>query len=88
MTSDGNSFLARVLVYPRAQVLDPQGRAIEDALERMGFDGVRRIRAGRSFDVTLSAESRAEASEAVDGMCRRLLANPIVEDYSVEWLSG
>lgn len=86
MTPDGKSFVARVLVYPRAEVLDPQGRAIEGALERIGFDGVHRIRAGKSFEVALRAASRAEASEAVDRMCRQLLANPIVEDYSVEWI--
>ena len=86
MTADGTRFVARVLVYPRAEVLDPQGRAIEGALERIGFDGVQRIRAGKSFEVALHAASRAEASEAVDRMCRQLLANPIVEDYSVEWI--
>ena len=87
MTPDGNGYVVRVLVYPRAEVLDPQGRAIEDALGRIGFDGVERIRAGKSFEVSLNAASRAAASEAVDRMCRSLLANPIVEDYNVEWLS-
>ena len=82
-----NGYVVRVLVYPRAEVLDPQGRAIEDALGRIGFRGVERVRAGKSFEVALSAASRAEASEAIDRMCRQLLANPIVEDYSVEWLS-
>ena len=86
MTANGSRFVARVLVYPRAEVLDPQGRAIEDALKRIGFDGVQRIRAGKSFEVALRAASRAEAKEAVDRMCRQLLANPIVEDYSVEWI--
>ncbi len=87
LTPNGKRFVARVLVYPRAEVLDPQGRAIEDALGRIGFDGVERIRAGKSFEVALNAASRAEASEAVDRMCRQLLANPVVEDYSVEWIS-
>lgn len=87
MKSEGSRFVARVLVYPRAEVLDPQGRAIEDALGRLGFDAVRRIRAGKSFEVALDASSKGEASEAVDRMCRELLANPIVEDYSVEWVS-
>lgn len=86
MTADGKRFVARVLVYPRAEVLDPQGRAIEGALERIGFDGVQRIRAGKSFEVALRAAGRGEAAEAVDRMCRQLLANPIVEDYSVEWI--
>lgn len=80
-------FVARVLVYPRAEVLDPQGRAIEDALGRIGFDGVRRIRAGKSFEVALEAADEEQATEAVDRMCRQLLANPIVEDYTVEWVS-
>ena len=80
-------FVARVLVYPRAEVLDPQGRAIEDALGRIGFDGVRGIRAGKSFEVALEAADERQATEAVDRMCRQLLANPIVEDYTVEWVS-
>ncbi|MCE2557194.1 MAG: phosphoribosylformylglycinamidine synthase subunit PurS [Acidobacteria bacterium] len=87
LTRNGNGYVVRVLVYPRAEVLDPQGRAIEDALGRIGFDGVERIRAGKTFEVSLNAASRAEASEAIERMCRQLLANPIVEDYSVEWLS-
>ncbi len=87
MARNENGYLVRVLVYPRAEVLDPQGRAIEDALGRIGFDGVERVRAGKSFEVSLKAASRAEASEAIDRMCRQLLANPIVEDCSVEWLS-
>jgi len=81
-------FVARVLVYPRAEVLDPQGRAIEGALGRIGFEGVRRIRAGKSFEVALDAASEGEAKAAVDRMCQKLLANPIVEDYTVEWISG
>ncbi len=80
-------FVARVLVYPRAGVLDPQGRAIEDALGRIGFDGVRRIRAGKSFEVALDAADEKQAAEVVDRMCRQLLANPIVEDYAVDWIS-
>ncbi|MXZ39672.1 MAG: phosphoribosylformylglycinamidine synthase subunit PurS [Holophagales bacterium] len=87
LTSQESRFVARVLVYPRAEVLDPQGRAIEDALGRIGFDGVRRIRAGKSFEVALEAEDERQATEAVDRMCRQLLANPIVEDYTVEWVS-
>jgi len=88
MKTASGPFVARVLVYPRAEVLDPQGRAIEDALGRIGFDGVRGIRAGKSFEVSLDAASEGEARDAVDSMCRKLLANPIVEDYTVEWISG
>ncbi len=87
MTADASRFVARVLVYPRAEVLDPQGRAIEDALKRIGIQGVQGIRAGKSFEVELAAGSESDAEAAVDRMCRQLLANPIVEDFVVEWIT-
>lgn len=75
---------ARVIVFPRPEVLDPQGKAIRDALARIGFDQVADVRAGKSFDLELAASDAAAAGEAVDEMCRRLLANPLIERYEVE----
>lgn len=79
---------ARILVYPRAEILDPQGKAIQSALERVGFAGVGSVRAGKSFDVELDAANEKEAREQATEMCKKLLANPVVEDYSVELLEA
>lgn len=77
---------ARIVVYPRPEILDPQGKAIADALARLGFGAVHDLRAGKSFDVTLAAGSAAEAEEMARQMADKLLANAILEDFTVEIL--
>jgi phosphoribosylformylglycinamidine synthase PurS subunit len=78
---------ARVTVYPRREILDPQGKAIRDALSRVGFPGVDDVRAGKSFEISLAGEDPEAARRQLRDMCERLLANTVVEDYSVELLS-
>jgi phosphoribosylformylglycinamidine synthase subunit PurS len=75
---------ARVTVYPRRDILDPQGKAIRDALGRVGFAGVEEVRAGKSFEIRLGHEDRERAERELGEMCRKLLANTVVEDYTVE----
>ena len=77
---------ARVLVMPRAGVLDPEGKAIGQALHGLGFSGVREVRAGKVIWLDLAATDEAGARAEAEAMARRLLANPIVEDFSVEIL--
>ncbi len=77
---------ARVVVYPRREILDPQGKAIRDALVRVGFADVREVRAGKSFEIDLGAADAEAAGEALRRMCERLLANTVVEDYAIEIL--
>jgi phosphoribosylformylglycinamidine synthase PurS subunit len=77
---------ARVTVYPRREILDPQGKAIRDALSRVGFPGVEDVRAGKSFEIQLGTEDPAAADRELKEMCEKLLANTVVEDYSVEIL--
>jgi phosphoribosylformylglycinamidine synthase len=79
---------ATVTVYPRREILDPQGKAIRDALGRIGFAGVEEVRAGKSFEIELAEEDREAAARTLDEMCRKLLANPVVEDYEVELAGG
>jgi phosphoribosylformylglycinamidine synthase len=69
---------ARVLIRPKAGILDPQGKAVERALPALGFDGMREVRVGRL--VELEADDPARLEE----LCEQLLANPLVEDYEVE----
>ena len=73
---------ATVLVRPKEEILDPQGEAVEHSLRTLGFP-VTRARVGRLVEVEVDAESPDEARKAVDAMCRRLLANPLVETYEV-----
>lgn len=79
---------ARVTVYPRREILDPQGKAIRDALSRVGFAGVEDVRAGKSFEISLSGDDAEAARRQLRDMCEKLLANTVVEDYAVELLDG
>ena len=75
---------AKVTVYPRREILDPQGKAISDALQRLGFSQVSDVRAGKSFEIELTAADVAAGEQAVRQMCQKLLVNPVVEDFAVE----
>ncbi len=79
---------ARVTVYPRREILDPQGKAIRDALNRVGFPGVLDVRAGKSFEISLGSSDPEAANRELREMCEKLLANTVVEDYAVEILGG
>ena len=71
----------RVLVRPKSDILDPQGEAVRRALPALGFGGVDSVHIGRLIEMEL------ESADEVEGMCRRLLANPTVEEYEWEVLS-
>jgi phosphoribosylformylglycinamidine synthase subunit PurS len=73
---------ARVLIRPKAGILDPQGVAVERALPALGFEGVTDVHVGRMVELELSDASQLQA------MCEKLLANPLVEDYEFELLAG
>jgi phosphoribosylformylglycinamidine synthase len=79
---------ARVTVYPRREILDPQGKAIRRALAGIGFTEVEDVRAGKSFEITLGVADAGRAGELLEAMCKRLLANTVVEDYAIELLDG
>jgi phosphoribosylformylglycinamidine synthase len=76
-------YLAEVRITPRAGLLDPQGHAVEGALKSLEFDGVREVRVGKLIRFNVAADSDSAARERVDAMCRKLLANPVTEDYAV-----
>ena len=75
---------ARVIVTLKNGVLDPQGKAIEGALGSMGFEGINGVRLGKYFEISLAETDRAKAEAAVKAMCDKLIANPVIENYSVE----
>ena len=79
---------ARVHVFLKPGVLDPQGQAIEKALGSLGFSGVEEVRQGKFFDITLSASDKAAATAEVEAMSKQLLANTVIEKFSVEIVGG
>jgi phosphoribosylformylglycinamidine synthase len=68
---------ARVLIRPKAGILDPQGQTVERALPALGFEGVSQVRVGRLVELEVADPSQ------LDAMCEQLLANPLIEDYEV-----
>ena len=75
---------ARVHVTLKPGVLDPQGKAIAGALASLGFDDVGEVRQGKVIDLEIAGADQAEARSRVEAMCRKLLANTVIEDYAIE----
>lgn len=78
------TFRVHVRVIPRAGLLDPQGAAVQQALGALGFTGVDRVRIGKAIELQVEADSAANAEVTVRTMCERLLANPVMEDFTIE----
>jgi phosphoribosylformylglycinamidine synthase PurS subunit len=81
----------RVTITPKEGILDPQGVAVERALPALGFAGVTDVRIGKHIELCYEPPGGGVAEQArtdVDDMCRRLLANPIIEDYTFELDEG
>ena len=74
---------ARVTVTLKTGVLDPQGKAIEGALGALGFEGVGHVRQGKVFDLELDGADRARAEADLKAMCEKLLANTVIENYTI-----
>ncbi|QDB99069.1 phosphoribosylformylglycinamidine synthase subunit PurS [Mesorhizobium sp. 8] len=74
---------ARVTVTLKTGVLDPQGKAIEHALTGLGFGGVGAVRQGKVFDIEIDGADRTQAEADLKAMCDKLLANTVIENYSV-----
>jgi phosphoribosylformylglycinamidine synthase PurS subunit len=75
---------AKVKVTLKNGVLDPQGKAIEGALNAIGFSGVDAVRQGRYFEVDLAGDDTASGKANVKAMCEKLLANMVIENYEIE----
>ncbi len=74
-------------VMPKPEILDPQGKAVSDALQTLGFAGVRDVRVGRHVIVETDADTPDAADRLARSMCERLLANPVTEDYEIATVS-
>lgn len=77
-------FKVAIHVVPRRGLLDPQGKAVGDALHALGFSSVREVRIGRFIVLEMEASDAMEVDAAVRDMCDRLLANPVTEDFEIE----
>lgn len=77
-----------VHVVPRRGLLDPQGKAVADALHTLGFAGVASVHVGRHLVLEIEADSERDAREQTSNMCGRLLANPVTEDFEIASVSA
>ena len=77
---------AKVIVTPKKAVLDPQGNAVRDAMQHLGMPEVRSVRIGKYLEIDLDGKD-VDLEKRLDGLCRDLLSNPVIEEYSIERLS-
>jgi phosphoribosylformylglycinamidine synthase len=75
---------ARIHVSLKSGVLDPQGKAIGNALASLGFTGVGEVRQGKLIEIELEGSDKAVIRAKVEKMCQELLANPVIENYAIE----
>ena len=78
-----SKYRVAVHIVPRRGVLDPQGKAVADALHSLGFAGVQEVRVGRHIIIDTQASEPDDAERVVRAMCSRLLANPVTEDFEI-----
>ena len=77
---------AKVIVTPKKAVLDPQGNAVRDAMRHLGMPEVRDVRIGKYLEINVDGKD-ADLEKRLNGLCRDLLSNPVIEEYSIEKLS-
>jgi phosphoribosylformylglycinamidine synthase len=78
-----NRYRVAVHVVPRKGLLDPQGKAVADALHTLGFGGVASVHVGRHLVIEVDADSETKARDMTTSMCAQLLANPVTEDFEI-----
>ena len=72
-----------VIITLKKDVLDPQGKVIRQTLDGMGFDGIHEVRQGKYFEIEIKEDDKKKAEEKVEGMCKKLLANLVIENYKI-----
>ena len=73
----------KIIVTLKNGVLDPQGKAIQQTLNGMGYNNVNEIRQGKYFDIEINEKNEKKAKDKVEEMCKKLLANLVIEDYKI-----
>jgi len=71
------------IITLKKEVLDPQGKVIKSALDDMGFNNINEIRQGKYFEIDIDEKDKKKAEEQVENMCKKLLANLVIEDYRI-----
>ena len=79
----GDAMKVKVVVMPKAAVLDPQGAAVRDAMRHLGMPEVRSVRIGKYLEIDVDGKD-AEMEARLHGLCRDLLSSPVIEDYQIE----
>ena len=77
-------YTAKINISIRKTILDPQGKALEHSLKSLGFDSIEDTRIGKYIELKINVKSKKEAEKISEEACRKLLANPVMEDYTFE----
>ncbi len=77
-------FKAEIKITLRKSILDPQGKTVEHSILSLGYNNVKDTRIGKYIELTINAKNKQEAIKITDEICKKLLANPVMEDYSYE----
>ncbi len=83
LSSKKNKLKFSVTVTLKKDVLDPQGKVVQNTLKNLGMNNLKSVRQGKYFEIEIDNNDQAAATESVDKMCQKLLANMIIEDYKV-----
>jgi phosphoribosylformylglycinamidine synthase subunit PurS len=83
----GEAMKAKVIVMPKAAVLDPQGNAVRDAMRHLGMPEVRSVRIGKYMEIDIDGQN-GDLESTLHGLCRDLLSNPVIEDYELQRAHG
>lgn len=75
-------FLSKITVTLRKSILDPQGKAVEQGIHSLGFKSIEDVRIGKIIELSVDASTKQEAEQMTRDVCTRLLANPVMEDFS------
>jgi len=77
-------YISKIKIVLRKSILDPQGKAVEHSLESLGFKNVKDTRIGKYIELKLEASSVEEAKKTTEDVCKKLLVNPIIEDFEYD----
>ncbi len=80
-------FTSKINISIRKSILDPQGKAVEHSLKSLGFNSIEDTRIGKYIELKIDAKTKEEAERISEDACKKLLANPVMEDYSFEVIS-
>lgn len=82
MSNKENVYLAKIIVILRKSILDPQGKAVHHALQSLGMENVEDVRMGKFIEMKIISTDQSEAERITEEACKKLLANPVMEDYT------